>query len=129
MRRPWSLPQSFLRNLSFPVSPIPPSCCIAGLSRNGQGCPPFRSSAGHHDLPSSLFAEGQPALPPLVNDRVAAASLDPLQPDKAVLGLYGMPSEPGLALRTVQCLPPRSHTQPLDPAGSLQPRPCSTHTA
>ena len=59
--------------------------------------------------------------PPLVDDSIAAAPLDPLQPDKAVLGLYGMPSEPGLPLFTVQSLPPHLHVQSLDPVGLPKP--------
>jgi hypothetical protein len=54
------------------------SDCIVGLHGNGQGFVPFHARLGQNDLTALAFCGGQPNLPPLVNDRVAAASLDPL---------------------------------------------------
>src|SRR3954471_20726601 len=101
--------------------PSPPTVLKGYPTRKGKGGPPLRSHIGHPDLPSGLSEKRQPAFPPLVDDSIAAAPLDPLQPDKAVLGLYGMPSEPGLPLFTVQSLPPHLHVQSLDPVGLPKP--------
>src|SRR5215207_3437153 len=121
----WStvLPQSVLRNLNFPVSPMTLSYGVAVLKRNSQGLAPFRPRAVRDPYLPIVFGVGQPHLPPLVNDSVAAASLDPFQPDQAVSGLHGVPSEPAVPLLTMQGLLPQPHTQPSGPVGSAEPMP------
>src|SRR5215212_10302789 len=106
------LPQSVLRNLNFPVSPIAFSCRIVALRRNSQGFALFRPRAVRDPYLPIVFGVGPPDFPPLINDSVAAASLDPFQPDQAVCGLHGVPSEPALPLLTMQGLLPQPHAQP-----------------
>src|SRR3954454_13794652 len=90
------LPQSVLRNLNRPVSAMILSDCIVGLHGNGHGFVTFHARLGQNDLTAMAFCGGQPDLPPLVDERVAAAALDPLQPDEMLSGLDRVPSEPAL---------------------------------
>src|SRR4051794_287861 len=90
------LPQSVLRNLNRPVSAMILSRCVAGLHGNGQGFVTFHVRVAHRDRTASVVRAGQPDLPPLVDERVAAAALDPLQPDEMLSGLDRVPSEPAL---------------------------------
>ncbi|HZI77476.1 MAG TPA: hypothetical protein VFD73_26225, partial [Gemmatimonadales bacterium] len=72
------------------------SDCIVGLQRNGHGFGPFHVRVAHRDRAASLVRVGQPDLPPLVDERVAAAALGPLQPDEMLSGLNRVPSEPAV---------------------------------
>src|SRR3954451_22628901 len=81
------LPQSVLRNLNRPVSDMMLSDCSVGLQGNGQGFGPSHARLRQYDLTAMAFCGGQPDLPPLVDERVAAAALAPLQPDEMLSGL------------------------------------------
>src|SRR5215217_2591024 len=65
----WStvLPQTVLRNLNFPVSPMTLSYGVAVLRRNSQGFAPFRSHAVRDRFLCDPFV-GPPHFPPLIND-------------------------------------------------------------
>jgi len=88
------------------------SDCMVDLHGNGQGFVPFHARLGQYDLTAMAFCGGQPNLPPLVDERVAAAALDPLQPDEMLSGLNRVPSEPALPRLTMQSLLPHLHAQP-----------------
>src|SRR4051812_2342495 len=106
------LPQSVLRNLNRPVSAMTLSDCMVGLHGNGQGFVTFHVRVAHRDRTASLVRAGQPDLPPLVDERVAAAALDPLQPDEMLSGLDRAPSEPALPRLAMESLLPYLHAEP-----------------
>src|SRR3954468_4793189 len=106
------LPQSVLRNLNRPVSAMTLSDCIVGLQGNGHGSAPFHPRQGKRSLAACLLRGGQPNLPPFVKERVAAAALDPPQPDEMPPRLDRVPSEPALPRLAMQSLPPHPHAQP-----------------